>query len=279
MTPRSDRGAAGGAARVAGAGRRAGSRSAAPFRSSATAKRSRPFAPAARDATGASRAARRWRSRSSLDGKYSQHLQLVRGEATADYPIALGRVGKGQHRLTIDRDPALSAAGAGRGDDRRAGHRRLHPVARARDYTRAVDGADRLRPPEHRRQVHRSAAADVVRDRADAARPSVPLLGDLLQRGRRHPDRSPDGDVGTDDRHRVHLRRRRSTSAGGSSREEFQGARARSAGVQGPARRRGIRCCGCRPTTTWSANAGPTAIRYAPVPAEIRSHQSRRARR
>jgi hypothetical protein len=49
----------------------------------------------------------------TLDGKYSQHLQLVRGEAVADYRIALGHLGKGLHRLTIDRDPALTAAGAG----------------------------------------------------------------------------------------------------------------------------------------------------------------------
>ncbi|MGH9142202.1 MAG: hypothetical protein ACRD2I_13810 [Vicinamibacterales bacterium] len=51
--------------------------------------------------------------RVSLDGKYSQHLQLVRGEAGADYRIFLGPVGKGPHRLVIDRDPALSAPGAG----------------------------------------------------------------------------------------------------------------------------------------------------------------------
>jgi hypothetical protein len=49
----------------------------------------------------------------SLDGKYSQHLQLVRGGAIADYRIALGDVAKGLHRLTIDRDPDLSAPGAG----------------------------------------------------------------------------------------------------------------------------------------------------------------------
>jgi hypothetical protein len=49
----------------------------------------------------------------SVDGKYSQHLQLARGAATADYPIALGAVAKGPHRLTIDRDPELSAPGAG----------------------------------------------------------------------------------------------------------------------------------------------------------------------
>jgi hypothetical protein len=49
----------------------------------------------------------------SLEGKYSQHLQLVRGEPMADYWIALGHVAKGLHRLTIDRDPDLSAPGAG----------------------------------------------------------------------------------------------------------------------------------------------------------------------
>ena len=49
----------------------------------------------------------------TLDGKYSQHLQLVRGETTADYRISLGHVAKGLHRLTLDRDRALSASGAG----------------------------------------------------------------------------------------------------------------------------------------------------------------------
>ena len=49
----------------------------------------------------------------TLDGKYSQHLQLVRGEAMADYRIALGHLTNGPHRLAIDRDPALTAPGAG----------------------------------------------------------------------------------------------------------------------------------------------------------------------
>ncbi len=51
--------------------------------------------------------------RVSLDGVYSQHLVLVRGAATADYRIALGRVGPGPHRITFARDAALSAANAG----------------------------------------------------------------------------------------------------------------------------------------------------------------------
>jgi hypothetical protein len=46
----------------------------------------------------------------SLDGKYSQHVPLVRGgDPAGTYPIALGIVGKGHHTLAIERDPDLSA--------------------------------------------------------------------------------------------------------------------------------------------------------------------------
>src|SRR5262249_821751 len=38
---------------------------------------------------------------------------LARGEAPADYPITLGRLPAGHHRLSIERDNALSARGAG----------------------------------------------------------------------------------------------------------------------------------------------------------------------
>jgi hypothetical protein len=48
-----------------------------------------------------------------LDGKYSQHLVLARGEAPNDYRITLGAVAKGAHRLAIERDPALSARDVG----------------------------------------------------------------------------------------------------------------------------------------------------------------------
>jgi hypothetical protein len=51
--------------------------------------------------------------RVSVDGSYSQHLQLVRGETVSEYRIGLGHLAKGLHRLTIDRDPALTASGAG----------------------------------------------------------------------------------------------------------------------------------------------------------------------
>jgi hypothetical protein len=51
--------------------------------------------------------------RVSLDGKYSQHITLVHGESAAKYPVALGPVSKGSHRLTVERDPELSAPGAG----------------------------------------------------------------------------------------------------------------------------------------------------------------------
>jgi len=48
-----------------------------------------------------------------IDGKYSQHILLVRGETTAEYPITLGALPAGHHIITIDRDPRLSAARAG----------------------------------------------------------------------------------------------------------------------------------------------------------------------
>src|SRR5712691_10895606 len=48
-----------------------------------------------------------------VDGKYSQHLLLSRGESVVDYRITLGAVAPGRHRLTIDRDSSLSAIGAG----------------------------------------------------------------------------------------------------------------------------------------------------------------------
>jgi len=51
--------------------------------------------------------------RLSVDGRYSQHLMLVRGEDAADYDVSLGTLAAGRHQLTIERDPDLSAAGAG----------------------------------------------------------------------------------------------------------------------------------------------------------------------
>jgi hypothetical protein len=48
-----------------------------------------------------------------LDGRYSQHLMLARGEKPADYHIALGTVAAGRHTLEIVRDAALSAKDAG----------------------------------------------------------------------------------------------------------------------------------------------------------------------
>ena len=51
--------------------------------------------------------------RLSVDGVYSQHLLLARGEAPADYRITLGTIAAGSHRLAIDRDAGLSAMQAG----------------------------------------------------------------------------------------------------------------------------------------------------------------------
>jgi len=51
--------------------------------------------------------------RVSLDGTYSQHLVLARGDALAEYRLALGPVAKGRHVLIFDRDKALSAPRSG----------------------------------------------------------------------------------------------------------------------------------------------------------------------
>ena len=48
-----------------------------------------------------------------VDGKYSQHILLARGEASAEYRVSLGTLPAGRHRVTIERDATLSAAGAG----------------------------------------------------------------------------------------------------------------------------------------------------------------------
>jgi len=51
--------------------------------------------------------------RISVDGKYSQHVLLARGDAVSEYPVTLGAFAPGRHTLAIDRDPALSAKAAG----------------------------------------------------------------------------------------------------------------------------------------------------------------------
>ncbi len=48
-----------------------------------------------------------------VDGTYSQHLLLARGEAPAPYRIMLGPLTSGEHRLTLERDQARSAKDAG----------------------------------------------------------------------------------------------------------------------------------------------------------------------
>jgi hypothetical protein len=44
-----------------------------------------------------------------VDGRYSQHLALARGDAEADYHVMLGSVDPGRHELSIELDAALSA--------------------------------------------------------------------------------------------------------------------------------------------------------------------------
>ncbi|MEX2272419.1 MAG: hypothetical protein WD690_13165 [Vicinamibacterales bacterium] len=48
-----------------------------------------------------------------LDGRYSQHLLLVRGEAPAPYRIMLGALPAGDHRMMLQRDAVLSGKDAG----------------------------------------------------------------------------------------------------------------------------------------------------------------------
>jgi hypothetical protein len=48
-----------------------------------------------------------------VDGRYSQHVALVRGAGPADYPVMLGGLAAGTHTLTIAVDRARSARDAG----------------------------------------------------------------------------------------------------------------------------------------------------------------------
>jgi hypothetical protein len=49
----------------------------------------------------------------AVDGRYSQHLLLTRGERPAAYRVMLGALRAGRHRLDVSRDAARSAPGAG----------------------------------------------------------------------------------------------------------------------------------------------------------------------
>jgi len=51
--------------------------------------------------------------RLSVDGRYSQHLFLSRGEASVDYRLRLGTLAPGRHELRVERDAELSAKAAG----------------------------------------------------------------------------------------------------------------------------------------------------------------------
>jgi hypothetical protein len=51
--------------------------------------------------------------RVSVDGVYSQHVLLTRGDVPSHYEVTLGTLLPGTHQITIERDTQLSAAGAG----------------------------------------------------------------------------------------------------------------------------------------------------------------------
>jgi hypothetical protein len=66
-----------------------------------------------------------------VDGRYSQHLVLTRGEAAAEYAVMLGPLAAGPHRLRVSLDGPASAAGTG-------------PVTLTALAVRAVSGRDAL---------------------------------------------------------------------------------------------------------------------------------------
>jgi hypothetical protein len=51
--------------------------------------------------------------RLGVDGRYSQHVFLTRGDEVAPYRVALGSLARGSHRLRVELDPGASAAGIG----------------------------------------------------------------------------------------------------------------------------------------------------------------------
>ena len=51
--------------------------------------------------------------RVSVDGRYSQHLYLVRGDKPSEYRVSVGRLAAGPHRIEAAVDSALSAKGIG----------------------------------------------------------------------------------------------------------------------------------------------------------------------
>jgi hypothetical protein len=50
----------------------------------------------------------------AVDGRYSQHLLLVQGQAASEYRVALGALAPGAHRLTLTVDREASAGGVRR---------------------------------------------------------------------------------------------------------------------------------------------------------------------
>ena len=116
--------------------------------------------------------------RVSLDGTYSQHLRAgARRQAVGVPTSPSGGSSPATHSLSVDTDDSLSAKGIGAVAVRGI-KAEVIPV-RTDEQRRTVDGAHSVRTAKHGRQVHRRARVHVVRDRARARRPPVPLLRDL----------------------------------------------------------------------------------------------------
>ena len=45
-----------------------------------------------------------------VDGRYSQHLPVMRGEGPTEYAVSLGRLAAGRHRLDIRLDREIGRA-------------------------------------------------------------------------------------------------------------------------------------------------------------------------
>ncbi len=95
--------------------------------------------------------------RVELDGRYSQHLLLVRGAGPAVYRVSLGALGAGAHALTLATDAHHTARGAG-------------PVRVTRIETESIPWSD----PRHALVAH----APLIHARPDAVErfSDVPLL-------------------------------------------------------------------------------------------------------
>ena len=192
-----------------------------------------------------------------LDGQYSQHLALTRGESVAAYPIMLGAVIAGRASPCRSRATrARSSAGAGRVDVRQDRRQECQPSTRRRWLSRAPILRAR---PGHGREVQRLPARHVRRAHVNGE------SGSRYQLQYTVIFTNEDGGTPTD---RLMATWGRTTDiefiygltepeAGAPARAEIQAAGHKWIPFQGPMRPARTRCCGSRPRTTWSPTTVP----------------------